>query len=69
MTLPISAVRLALLQLIAKHPGVPKEKLLVIKGISEADLAYLTSLDLIQEREAGRFRSTHLGDTVVKRGL
>jgi L-alanine-DL-glutamate epimerase-like enolase superfamily enzyme len=69
MTLPISAVRLALLQLIAKHPGVPREKLLTIKGISEADLAYLSSLDLIQEREAGRYRATHRGDTVVKRGL
>ncbi len=69
MTLPISAVRLALLQLIAKHPGVPREKLLTIKGISEADLAYLSSLDLIQEREAGRYRATHRGDMVVKRGL
>ena len=69
MTLPISAVRLSLLKLIAKHPGVPKEKLLTIKGITDADLSYLSSLDLIQEREAGKYRATHLGETVVKRGL
>lgn len=69
MTLAISAVRLALLKLIAKHPGVPREKLFAIKGVGEADLAYLSSLDLIQEREVGRYRATHLGETVVKRGL
>jgi uncharacterized protein (UPF0218 family) len=69
VTLPISAVRLALLKLIAKHPGVPREKLFAIKGIGEADLAYLASLDLIQEREVGCFRATHLGETVVRRGL
>jgi hypothetical protein len=69
MTQTISAGRLALLQLIVKHPGVPKAKLLAIKGVGEADLAYLSSLDLIQEREEGRFRATHLGETVVKRGL
>ncbi len=69
MTLAISAVRLSLLKLIAKHPGVPREKLLAIKGIGPADLDYLSSLDLIQEREAGCFRATHRGETVVKRGL
>ncbi len=69
MTLPISPGRLALLQLIVKHPGVPKERLLAIKGIGEADLAYLAGLDLIQEREVGRYRATHLGETVVRRGL
>lgn len=69
MTTPISAGRMALLQLIAKHPGVPKAKLLTIKGITEADLAYLVGLDLIREREAGAFRATHLGETVIKRGL
>ncbi len=69
MTQPISAGRLALLQLIAKHPGVPKEKLLTIKGVTEADLTYLQGLDLIREREAGQYRATHLGETVIKRGL
>ena len=68
MTVQITPGRLALLQLIAKHPGVPKEKLLAIKGVGEADLAYLVSLDLIREQELGRFRATHLGGTVVQRG-
>lgn len=69
MTTPISPGRLALLQLIVKHPGVPKARLLAIKGVGEADLAYLAGLDLIQEREEGRYRATHLGETVVRRGL
>jgi hypothetical protein len=69
MTQPISPGRLGLLQLIAKYPGIAKEKLLAIKGIGEADLAYLTSLELIQEREPGRYRATHRGETLVRRGL
>jgi hypothetical protein len=69
MTQTISAGRLALLRLIVKHPGVAKEKLLAIKGIGEADLTYLISLELIQEREAGCYRATHRGETVVRRGL
>jgi L-alanine-DL-glutamate epimerase-like enolase superfamily enzyme len=69
MTQPISAERMALLQLIAKHPGVPKEKLLAIKGVTEVDLAYLVGLDLIREREAGQYRATHLGELALKRGL
>lgn len=69
MIQPISPGRMALLQLIAKHPGVPKAKLLTLKGITEADLAYLVGLDLIREREEETFRATHLGETVIKRGL
>lgn len=69
MTEPISPGRLALLKLIAKHPGVSREKLLAIKGITEADLAYLMALDLIREREPDRFRATHLGEQAVKRSL
>ncbi len=69
MTQTISPGRLALLQLIAKYPGVTKEKLLAIKGVSEVDLDYLISLELIQPREPGRYRSTHRGDMVVRRGL
>ena len=69
MTQTISAGRLALLQLIVKHPGVPKERLLAIKGVGEADLSYLTTLELIQEREPGRYRATYRGETVVRRGL
>ena len=69
MTVPISPGRLALLQLIAKYPGVMREKVLAIKGIGDADLAYLLSLELIQEREPGRYRATHRGETLVRRGL
>jgi hypothetical protein len=69
MTQSISPGRLALLQLIAKYPGVAIEKLLSIKGVSETDLDYLTSLELIQMREPGRYRATHRGETVVRRGI
>ncbi len=69
MTLAISALRLNLLRIIAKHPGVPQAKLLAIRGVTQADLDYLTALELIQAREAGAFRATHRGETVVKRGL
>ena len=69
MTQAISAGRLALLRLILAHPGVPKEKLLAIKGVGQGDLDYLTSLDLITTREADRYRATHRGETVVRRGL
>lgn len=69
MTQAITPGRLALLQLIVKHPGVPREKLLAIKGIGAADLAYLVDLELITEREPDRFRATHRGETVVRRGL
>ena len=58
MTETISPGRMALLQLITKHPGVTKEKLLAIKGVTEADLAYLMKLDLIRDREQGQFRTT-----------
>lgn len=69
MTETISPGRMALLQLIVKHPGVAREKLLTIKGVTEADLGYLLKLDLIREREIGQFRATHLGEMAVKRGL
>ena len=69
MTETISPGRMALLQLITKHPGVSREKLLAIKGVTEADLGYLLNLDLIREREAGQFRTSHLGEMAIKRGL
>lgn len=65
----ITPQRLGLLQLVAKHPDVSREQLLAIKGITPADLAYLEKHDLIREREAGRYRVSHLGTLVVKRGL
>jgi hypothetical protein len=68
LTQALSPGRIALLQLIAKFPGVSKESLLAIRGVGEADLAYLTANDLIKMREPARFRATHQGETVGKRG-
>ena len=69
MTDTITAGRLSLLQLIAKHPDVEKARLLTIKGIGDADLGYLVNHDLIREHEVGKFRVTHMGQMVIKRGL
>lgn len=68
LTQALSPGRIALLQLIAKFPGVSKLKLLEIRGVGEADLAYLTANDLIKVREPARYRATHHGETVGKRG-
>ena len=64
----LSPGRIALLQLIARFPGISKARLLAISGVGEADLAYLTSNDLIKVREPARYRATHHGEIVGKRG-
>lgn len=64
----LSPGRIALLQLIAKFPGVSKVRLLAIPGVGEADLAYLVTNDLIKVREPARYRATFHGETVGKRG-
>ncbi|HJV22752.1 MAG TPA: hypothetical protein VJ570_08645 [Holophagaceae bacterium] len=69
MSQTITPGRLSLLQLIAKHPDVSREQLLAIKGITEADLAYLEGHDLARQREAGRYRVSHLGEMALKRSL
>lgn len=69
MVEPITAGRLSLLQLIAKHPDVERARLLAIKGVGEADLRYLLGHDLIREHEVGRYRATHMGQMVIKRGV
>ena len=68
LTRALSPGRIALLQLIVKFPGVPKLKLLAIPGVGESDLAYLTANDLIKVREPARYRATHHGEIVGKRG-
>lgn len=68
LTRALSPGRIALLQLIVKFPGVTKLKLLAIPGVHEADLAYLTANDLIKVREPARYRATHHGEIVGKRG-
>lgn len=65
----ITPMRMNLLQLVAKYPDVTREKLLGLKGVTAADLAYLVQHDLIREREPGRFRVSHLGQMALKRGL
>ena len=65
----ITVVRLNLLQMVAKYPDVAQEKLLGLKGITEADLAYLVQHDLIREREPGHYRVSHFGQMALKRGL
>lgn len=64
----ITALRMNLLQMVAKYPDVARDKLLGLKGVAEADLAYLLQHDLVRERE-GRLRATHLGQMALKRGL
>lgn len=64
----ITSLRMALLQMVGKHPDVSRDKLLALKGVTEADLAYLEEHDLIRERE-GRYRVSNFGKMALKRGL
>jgi hypothetical protein len=66
MTDPITSRQKLLLQLVAKHPDVARDHLLKA-GAADADLAYLERLDLIREREPGRYRVSHLGQQALKR--
>lgn len=63
----ITNQRLHLLQMVAKYPDVQRDKLLSLKGVTEADLAYLLQYDLIREREAGCYRISHFGQMALKR--
>lgn len=65
---PISPRQLTLLQVVAKHPDVPRDHL-VKAGATDADLTYLERHDLIRERAIGRYRVSHLGQEVLKRSL
>jgi hypothetical protein len=65
---PITPLRLCLLQLVARNPDAPREKLLALKGVQPTDLDYLIQHDLIQDREPGRYRVTHFGQMALKRG-
>jgi hypothetical protein len=64
----ITPQRMVLLQMVAKYPDVAREKLLGLKGVTEADLAYLEQHDLIRSRE-GHYRVSHFGQMALKRGL
>ena len=57
-----------LLQVIGRHPGASREKLLALQGVAPADLAYLEQHDLIREmREPGCYQLSHLGQMALKR--
>lgn len=64
----ISSRQLTLLQVVAKHPDVPRDHLMKA-GATDADLVYLERNDLIRERAIGRYRISHLGQAVLKRTL
>jgi hypothetical protein len=64
----ITALRMNLLQMVAKFPDVSREKLLGLKGVTAGDLDYLVQHDLVRERE-GQCRVTHFGQMALKRGL
>jgi len=63
----ITALRLHLLQVVAKYPDIRRDKLLTVKGAQGADIDYLVQHDLIREREVGCYRIAHLGQLVLKR--
>ena len=63
----MTPVRLNLLQVVARHPDAEKAKLLALKGVEPADLAFLEGHDLIRAREPGRYRVSHLGQLALKR--
>jgi hypothetical protein len=64
----ITPLCLSLLQIVARNPDAPREKLLALKGVQASDLDYLLQHDLIRDREPFRYRVTHLGQMVLKRG-
>jgi hypothetical protein len=68
MSEAMTPLRLKLLMLIDKNPDQHRDRLLALKGVQPADLAFLEQHDLIREREAGCCRITHLGQLALKRG-
>jgi hypothetical protein len=64
----MTPLRLSLLQVVAKHPDLHRDKLLTLKGVQAEDLAFLEQHDLIREREPGCYRIAHLGQMALKRG-
>nr|WP_320133377.1 hypothetical protein [uncultured Holophaga sp.] len=61
--------RMRLLQGVAKHPDVTRERWLAMKGVEAGDLDFLLRSDLIRERELGVYRISHLGQMALKRGM
>jgi len=59
--------QLAILQMVAKHPGVDREQLARLAQASDEDMKYLLEHDLVREREAGKYRVAHFGEMVLRR--
>jgi len=67
MVQPITPRQLAILQMVAKHPGVDREQLARLAQASDEDMKYLLEHDLVREREAGKYRVAHFGEMVLRR--
>jgi hypothetical protein len=67
MVKPITNHQLAILQLVAKNPGVERETLIRATQATDEDLAYLIEHDMIREREIGHYRLAHFGEMVLRR--
>jgi hypothetical protein len=67
MVKPITPHQLAILQFVAKHPGVDREQLVRITQATDEDMKYLEEHDLVREREPGRYRVAHFGEMVLRR--
>lgn len=65
----ITVQQIRLLLLVAKNPDVSRDKLMTVQTITRADIDYLEQHDLIRQRESDKFRVSHLGQQVLKRGL
>jgi hypothetical protein len=65
----ITPRQLTLLQLVARNPGIGRQRLLETKDATSADLVYLEQHDMIREREVGCYRVSHFGEMVLRRGL
>ncbi len=66
MVEPITAPCLGLLRLMAKHGSVTRNQILGAGGSSETDLTYLLKHALVDEREPGVYRVSHLGQRLLK---
>jgi len=67
MVNPITSRQLAVLQFLARHPGVDREQLARTTLAGPEDMAYLTDNDLMRERAGGHCHISHFGELVLKR--
>ena len=65
----ITSQQMGILQLVAKHPGISRDKLVELKGATDVDMKYLEGHDLIREREVHHYRVSHFGEMVLRRGV